>query len=418
MKKIALLTTFNDLNPSYSLCSVVRDQLIMFRKNGYEVVLFALSSFDDKGVPEGVEVRKVVPQIILEPYQGLGFPDKIKEDVKKVKDMCIEHMSDIDIVICHDIFFIDTYLPYNMGIREADLDAKILAWTHSAPSQRPELKDNPHANRFTLPKNTKLVYLNHDKANGLAEMYGAWLKDVRVVHNTRDIRTFWDLDPLVVKLIDKFNILEADIISVYPLSTPRMSGGGKRLESVVKIHGKLKELGYKTRLIVPNAHANADKDKRAIKNMLNYAKEEGLEDGDLIFTSLEGQIFESGVTSKVVSDLFRIANIFIFSTISENSSLVLAEAMLSGNMLVLNKNVGTLLEHAGNKALYVDFNYRTENNDNYYLDLAKIIATEFEHDKSLQTKRRVMQKQNLDYIFKHEIEPLLYEYEEKDIDNR
>lgn len=412
MKTVGIFTTFQDLDPSYSLASVVKDQLNMLVKNGYSPVLFALSSFKDDTVPKGVEVRKTVPQIILEPYQGLNYPDKIKEDVANVKEMCVKNMQDIDILICHDIFFIDTYLPYNMGLREAKLDCKILAWTHSAPSQRPKLDDNPHANRFTLPKNTRLVYLNNDKANDLAEMYGCWLKDVRIVHNSRDVRTFWGLDPLTIKLIDKFGILEADIISVYPLSTPRMAGGGKRLESVVKLHGKLKELGYKTRLIVPNAHANADKDKRAIANMKNYATEVGLGINDLIFTSLEGQEYESGVSSRVVSDLFRLANIFIFPTISENSSLVLAEAMLSGNMLVLNKKVGTLLEHAGNKALYVDFDYRTENNENYYLDLAKIIASEFENDKSLQIKRRVMQKQNMDYIFKHEIEVIFNEYEQ------
>lgn len=411
MKKVALYTTFQDLDPSYSLASVVKDQLTMLVKYGYEPVLFTLASFEDDNVPKGVEVRKIVPQIILEPYKDLGFPDKIKEDVAHVKDMCVKNMQDIDILICHDIFFIDTYLPYNMGLREAELDCKILAWTHSAPSTRPVLEDNPHANRFNLPKNTKLVYLNNDKANDLAEMYGCWLKDVRVVHNSRDVRTFWGLDDLTIKLINKYGILDADIISTYPLSTPRMAGGGKRLESVVKIHGKLKELGYKTKLIVPNAHANADREKKAIANMKHYAEECGLGIHDVIFTSLEGQEYESGVSSKVVSDLFRLSNIFIFPTVSENSSLVLAEAMLAGNLLVLNKNVGTLLEHAGEKALYVDFDYRTENNDNYYLDLAKIIASEFENDRSLQIKRRVMQKQNLDYIFKHEIEILFNEYE-------
>ena len=85
--------------------------------------------------------------------------------------------------------------------------------------------------------------------------------------------------------------------------------------------------------------------------------------------------------------------------------------MLSGNLLVLNKNVGTLLEHAGKDALYFDFTYREpqEANENYYLDLAKIIGSQFEVQKPLQVKRRVLQKQNYDYIFSHEIESLFYE---------
>jgi glycosyltransferase involved in cell wall biosynthesis len=412
-KVIGICTTFYDLNPSYSLASVVLDQLKVFVKNEYKTVLFVLPNFkDDTVVPEGVEIRKIVPQLLLEPYKGTQFPSHWKEDVEKTKIAFKEHMQDIDILICHDLFFIDTYLPYNIAIRESELKADILAWTHSAPSSRPLLVDNPHANRYTLPLKCKLVYLNHDKSNDLAEMYGAWLKDVRVVHNPRDPRTFWGLDPLVIKMIDKYDLFNADIISVYPLSTPRMISG-KGLDKVIKIHSKLKLLGYKTKLIVCNAHANASPEQRMITETKAWASERGVFNDDLIFTSLEGKEYEQGVKGKIVSDLFRISNIFIFPTVSENSSLVLLEAMLSGNLLVLNKKVGTLLEHAGENALYMDFDYKEPQdvNENYYLDLAKIIGSQFKEQKTLQVKKRVLQKFNFDRVFKDEIEPLFYEHE-------
>lgn len=404
--KIGIFTTFQNFNSSYSLTSVVRDQLVACQKK-YETVLFVLPSFkDDALVPKGVEIRKVVPQLILEPYKELGFPDYWKEDVKKVKAMLEKNAKDIDNMICHDIFFIDTYLPYNIGLREADLKCRIFAWTHSAPSQRPVLEDNPHANRFILPPRTKLVYLNHTQTNDLAEMYGAWLKDVRVVHNSRDPRTFWNLDPIVNKLIDKYQLFEKDIISVYPLSTPRMITG-KGLDKAIKLHAKLQELGYKTALIVPNAHANAEKEKRLLNQTLFWASENGLKAEDLIFTSLEGH--ESGVSFNVVSDLFRISNVFIFPTTSENCSLVLLEAMLSGNLCVLNKNVPSLREFGGDNSLYFDFEFREKDNENYYLDLAKILASQFEISKPLQVKRQIIKKFNYNYIFNKQIEPLFWE---------
>lgn len=413
MRVIGILTTFANFDPGYSLCAVVRDQLTALVKHGYKTVLFVLPNFkDDHLVPEGVEVRKIVPQLILEPYKELGYPSHWKEDVTKAKDMFQKNMQDITHLICHDIFFIDTYLPYNIALRESGVMARILAWTHSAPSPRPVLEDNPHANRYTLPPRTTLVYLNYDKSLDLAEMYGAWLKDVRVVHNSRDPRTFWDLDPFVRSLVDRYRILEADIISVYPLSTPRMITG-KGLDKVIKIHSKLKELGYKTCLIVCNAHGNAVRDQRTITELKLWAAERNINAEELIFTSQEGKEYELGVSPRVVSDLFRVSNIFIFPTVSENSSLVLLEAMLSSNLLVLNKRVGTLLEHAGSSALYLDFEYREpkENNESYYLDLAKIIASQFEHSWPLQVKRRALQKNNFDYILKKEIEPLFYEEE-------
>lgn len=365
-RKIGIFTTFYRIDPGYSLCAVVLDQLTSLVKNGYSPVLFTLPSFkDDAFIPEGVETRKVVPQLILEPYKELGFPSHWKEDVEKAKSAIEKNLQDITHLICHDIFFIDTFLPYNIALRESKIPAKFLAWTHSAPSGRPKLEDNPHANRYTLPPRTTLVYLNHDKAHALAEMYGAWLKDVRVVHNSRDPRTFWDLDPLVKKIVDDVNLMEADIISIYPLSTPRMISG-KGLDKVIKIHSKLKELGYKTRLIVCNAHANAQPDKKLIADTKIWASEMGILSHELTFTSQYGPEHELGVSPKVVSDLFRLANVFIFPTHSENSSLVLLEAMLSGNLLVLNELVGTLKEHAGSNALYVDFTYRDKENENYY----------------------------------------------------
>lgn len=409
-KKIGVLTSFYRIDPGYSLCAVVIDQLRALTEHGHNPVLFVLPTFKDEAMlPPGVEVRKIVPQLILEPYKGLGLPDHWKQDVEKAKKLFEQNMQDITDLICHDIFFIDTYLPYNIAMREAKLTCKIYAWTHSGPSQRPELKDNPHANRYTLPPRTKLVYLNHDKVTDLAEMYGAWDNDVRVVHNARDPRTFWNLDPLVVRLIQSYKLFEADIISVYPLSTPRMISG-KGLDKVIKIHAKLKALGYKTRLVVCNAHANAQPDQRLISETRVWASEQGLENQDLIFTSQEGKEFELGVDPKIVSDLFRISNVFIFPTISENSSLVLLEAMLSGNLLVLNKAVGTLREHAGDGALYFDFGTREpkEVNENYFLDLAKIIAAQFENDKALQVKRRALQKFNYDAIYQ-QIERVLYE---------
>ena len=410
-KKVGVFSTFYRIDPGYSLCAVVLDQLNALLERGYKPVLFTLTIFkDDHLVPEGVEIRKVVPQLILEPYKGLGFPEHWKEDVRRVKEMVREHCADITHMICHDTFFIDTYLPYNVGMREAEMPFKIFAWTHSAPSQRPALEDNPHANRYTLPKNTKLVYLNHDKANDLAEMYGAWLKDVRIIKNARDPRTFWDLHPLVQKIYNEYSLHSADIISVYPLSTPRMISG-KGLDRVIKIHSKLKQLGYETRLIIPNAHANAQGEKRLISETTVHAHQQGLELENLVFTStLEAPEYELGVPPKVVSDLFRIANVFIFPTTSENSSLVLLEAMLSGNLLVLNTRVGTLREHAGESALYVDFDYREprETNELYYLDLAKIIASQFEEDKSLQVKRRALKEFNYSRVGR-EIDILLNE---------
>jgi glycosyltransferase involved in cell wall biosynthesis len=432
-KKVGIFTTFYKWDEAYSLTSVVKDQLIAHVKNGYEPVLFVLDVFPEFNnlaadprmwldIPDGVEVRRVIPQIILEPYAGMGIPEKWREDVDRVKQALLEHATDIEVMLTHDIVFIDTYLPYNIALREAELPCRYFHWIHSAPSPRPQIDGNPHANRYTLPSNSRLVYLNNDKSLDLAEMYGTFLSNVRVVYNSRDPRSFWDLHPLVTHLIDKYDLLSADILSIYPVSAPRMIEG-KQVDAVIGIHEQLRKLGYKTKLVICDAHANGHAERIAANERRS---------NDVIFTSLEGgksptmgenkyeDLFpnEHGVPSKVVSDFFRLSNVFIFPTISENCSLILLEAMLAGNLLVLNKDCTGLDEHAGkDNAIYLrfgNFDMGTRKHEHalereeYLRDIALIIKDEVEHSRPLKAKRRALQRFNYDSVFRT-IEPMYYE---------
>ena len=416
MKKVGILTTFYSFDTGYSLCAVVRDQLLALTSIGYSPVLFVLPTFkDDELVPPGTEVRKIVPQLILEPYKGTEYPEHWKEDVAKAREMFEKNMEDIEVLFCHDIFFIDTFIPYNIALREAHpkLKCRIYAWCHSAPSTRLLLENNPHANRFSwnFDDRVKLVYLNHDKVTALAEYYGTWPSNVRVVYNARDPRTFWGLDPFVVKLINEYNLLDKDVITVYPLSTPRMISG-KGLDKVIRIHAEMQKLGMKTALIVPNAHANGHKDKRLISETQVWASHIGLDHSSLVFTSLiDTPQHEMGVSSKIVSDLFRLANIFIFPTYSEVCSLVLLEAMMSGNLLVLNKEVQSLYEFGGaDAAIYFDFTLRDtpKENESYFRDLALITLNAFENSKPLQAKRRAFKNHSLE-VMGRKLEQLIHE---------
>jgi len=92
-KTIGIWTSFYNFSPAYSLVSVVRDQLVMNVKYGYKTVLFVLPSFEGD-VPEGVEVRKVVPALILEKYKGNGSPPDFKEDVKQVVEALKKHVTE------------------------------------------------------------------------------------------------------------------------------------------------------------------------------------------------------------------------------------------------------------------------------------------------------------------------------------
>lgn len=412
--RVAILTTLRDFNPSYSLVSVIKDQLVMHHHYGYDVTLFTLEGFTGE-VPSYTTIKRVLPAITLEPYKGVTYPPSWKEDAKRVEKILREEAQDFDIIITHDWIFIDTYLPYNIGLRDAKLRAKQFHWIHSAPSVRKEFIDNPHANRYVMPQNSKLVYLNHDKTIHVAEMYGTLPSDVGVVHNSLDPRTFWGFSEFVSGLISKYTLFEADIMSVYPLSSTRMVDG-KQVDALIRLHAELKKLGYAVRLIIPNAHANHEKEKKQIVELQAWSKKLGLSHYEVIFTSLEDKQYEiGGIPREYVSELFRLSNVFIFPTYSENCSLVLLEAMASGNFLVLNKMCTGLLEFGGENALYLDFGKedmgaRTTINytDTTWRDYARIISSMYEQNSALKAKMAAFKRFNLDTVFRS-IEKMYYE---------
>jgi len=426
--KVGILTTLYEANTSYSLWTVMESQLVSLVKNGYDTVLFVHDNFnDDAKVPAGVEIRKIVPRFILVDYSTFKEPSEdLDKQAKKVYEVLKKEAADIDVMIEHDMLLQGWFLQYGMAIHKLaeDMPIKWLHWVHSVPKDMPADTKYPHTVRFNIPKNSKLVYLNNFSLQAAAEAYHAFPKDVKIVYNPVDPRLFWHLDPFVKNLVDKYALLEKDFIQVYPLSTPRMIDrenlptmkGGKQIHLVIEIMAALKGLGKKVAIIVANAHANDRREKELISEVLAFAAGKGLNQAELIFTSLEDTPrYEAGVSRGIVSQLFRLSNLFIFPSVSENCPLILMEAMLSNCLLVLNENVGSMREFGKDNALYFKFGSLSEdityhNREQFMVDVAKIIVSEFENNKVLKGANYVKQQLNYDVIFERQILPLLHEY--------
>ena len=413
MKKPGILTTFYNFDSAYSLTSVVKNQLLSLVKHGYKPVLFVHDNFkDDSKVPEGVEVRKVIPRFHLVDYGGnQKLADDFWEQVKTAKDALEKHLKDIDVVLTHDWIFQGWFLPYNLAMRQSNLKCRWLHWIHSAPSPRPADLKPPYDCRYKMMPNSKLIYMNDYDTLRLAEMYGGIIDDVRVVYNSLDPRSFYQFHPLVHTLIDKYRLLEADIVDIYPVSSTRFDG--KRVDKVIQILGQIKKQGKSVRFICPNAHANADREKQAIEKMLQYGEKQGLTRQEMIFTSLEDKKYELGVPHEVVRDLFLLSNLFIFPTLSENCPLILLEAALSKCLLVLNESFPPLRDFFGKDALYFKFgslieNVNYDNEDNYFSDIAKIIIGELNKNRPLNAFAKLKQNFNYDKTFE-QLEILFYE---------
>lgn len=414
--RTAVLTTFYAWDKAYSLTSVVENQLIALVKYGYNPVLFVHDNFKDEDkLPKGIEIRKVIPRFLLKDYSNNKTvePD-FWNQVETIKKVLEEHLKNIDVVLTHDWIFQGWFLNYNVAMRKAqpNLKCKWLHWIHSAPSGRPAGISYPQDCRYSTMPNSKLIYMNNYDTLRLAEMYSGTLDDVRVVYNPLDPRSFYDLQPLTKQLIDKYSLLNADIIDVYPVSSTRFDG--KQVKKVIKLLGKIKEHGKSVRFICCNAHANAEREKKEVESMIHYGIEFGLTRQEIIFTSFEGKEYEQGVSHEIVRDLFQLSNLFIFPTLSENCPLILLEAALSKCLLVLNESFPALRDFFGENALYFRFgsllfNESYNDEERWYYEVAQIIIGELNKNRPLNAFTKLRQKFNYDIIFKQQLEPLFFE---------
>lgn len=417
VKRVVIITTFLNFSPDYSLVSVVADQLRMMVRNDYTPSLVVHEGFpDDEQVPEGVNLLKVMPVLPLHDYQPHEGPKpEFESQVAAIVAAMRPVLAEADVAITHDLIFLGWYLPHNAAIRELAEEfphVKWLHWIHSAPSARPGTLSYPSNLRYSLPPNGKLVYLNNNDALRLAEMYGTSLENVRIVPNSKDPGAFFGLHPLVQDIIDRYPLLTADVVSIFPFSTPRWDG--KNVQKLIWLMAKIKQQGKKVCLVFVNAHANGVREKRTVRELLIYAQSKGLAMADICFTSTLGEQWEYSVPNDAIRQLFQLSNVFIFPSLSECCSLILLEASLCKNLLVLNRDVPSMREFGGERALYpqfgsIQFRVAYQDEDAYWNDWAKIILGALSQERALDSFRLTLGRHNLDAIFKNQLEPLFYE---------
>ncbi len=417
MKRVTVITTFADLGPDYSLATVVKDQLRMLVRHGYTPTFVVQENFhDDQSVPDGVLTLKVMPVLPLHDYQvGQEPRPNFAEQAEKIAAALDPVIAETDVAITHDLMFLGWYLPHNEAIRRLAVEhpaVRWLHWVHSAPSGRPASLNHPSILRYSLPPNSRLVYLNQHDALRLAEMFGTTLENVRVVYNAKDPGSFFGLHPVVQSVMDHYPLASADVVSVFPFSTPRWAG--KNVKKLIWLMAKIKKQGRSVLLVFANAHCNAEGERQIVKHLQAYASARGLTDKEVCFTSTLGPEWEYAVPHEAVRQLFQLSNVFIFPSLSECCSLILLEASICKNLMVLNQDVPSMREFGGDRALYPQFGstlYQVtyQDEDAYWEDWAKIIVGALAQERALDSFRLTLRQHSLDWIFQRQLQPLLYE---------
>lgn len=441
--RVAILTSLVDFSMAYSLVGIILDQARALKKHGYEYDLLCIKNFNrhdaDSIKSERLKVRYILPQTRLYDYRPdepakkterdkngnvvLGFEEQVEVhfggDPEKGWIGYREALRDYDVIIDHDLMFLSWHLPQNAAIRrciEIWPKKNWLHWVHSGPSSPPGNLCEPSTLRFSAAPNSHYVYLNETQALEYSLMINTSKSHVSTVYNPKDIRDVYGFHPETNEMIDRYNLFDHDILVIYPFSTPRWKEKGVR--QLVRIVQFWKKQGIRGRLVLINAHCNSDVDKPKIEAIEAYCKVADLQlDDDVIMTSrfadeIDRKIWRYTVPFRVVRELVLLSNCFIFPSVSECCSLIQAEASIAGKFMVLNRDFPPMLEFSHPSTMNYEF---TKNDPDvnlvYYECIAREIWLNLKGDSAIMNATQARRTfYNRDWIFKQQLEPLLYRH--------
>jgi len=435
MKKIAIIVISCDWNSAYSVISVVKSQIRSLVHAGYSprVILLKKSLpwiFRDK-----VDYRMCLPLVKHDADHG-KVDLKFFKDVSSIAKVLKKNLEGIDIVLSHDLLYLSRLLPYNIAVRKVSRSLKKtqwLHWAHSSPQNPPRRKASyPYNMLYKDMPRSKFVSVTEAQAEGYAKMYGVSKSKIMIVNNPRATQDFMNLGPITRRLIEKYRLFEADILTIMPTILSRVY---KQQEVTLYLIAALKSAGKKVRLIFANAYGQKQKDEEGFRMLqLKWlARKLGLSEQEVIFTSEVDSKLKDGCPAKVIKDLLQISNIYIHPSGYETGSLALMEAALTKNLCIINRDLYSLRRIVKQDALWFKFDtvvwavskkykikefsggfykyfYRYyQDNQAIFSAYARKIIKALKEDKALSFFNRVKKELNEQVVFEKQLKPLLEE---------
>lgn len=425
--KAAILTMFNGLDRTYSLVNVVAEHLTMLLKAGVPTKVLVSQDCPDQDrfgifADDRLEWVKVTNRYMGKQIHWYDYSqpsgnihETFQGEAETIAQDLVNHLSDVDICLMHDIHYQGWHLIHNIAVRMAQKSlphVRFAAFTHSAPVNRPPKVLPPFSARYTPMPNTIYVYPTWVGIPALAKQYAVPEGRCRVVNNSLDLLA--DLSDTTKKLAENIDLISPDILIIYPgrLTT------GKQFEKVASFAGAIR---MKTELAVsvvfcdfPSMDIEAKKYKQIIRTSGFKA---GLEENQICFTSDLGH--PHGLPRTSVLELFTLSNLFICPSYSESFGLTVLEAASRGNFLVLNQAVPSLDELGRHLQAYFmrwnarNFGYDTRENyrpseQAYLEEHAERVVAKMRENPVIHAKTQIRKRYSPQWIWKNQLEPLLY----------
>jgi len=427
-KRVAILTTFSSYSEAYSLNRVVQNQIRMLVDNGYKPVVIVGEHFKpvQDYLDSNIEIRRI-PDVPV--FNEVKMDPTFDQDVTAIERELSKCLKGIDVVLTHDVIYQPAavkHLVASKRVAARKPNIRWMHWIHSATSPytlqklRPLFVDEYAKIIGEKFPNSFYIFFNEYSRFRIAKNFNVAVEDVKTVYHPTDIKAFYKIEDTSWDIIKKYDMLSADVMGTYPIRLDR----GKQVERYIKTMAAFKRLGKSVRLVIGDFHSNGGDKVVYRKELKETAKEWGLTENELIWLSEQKSDWEVEVPYQVISDFFRLSNVFVMPSVSESYSLITQEAGLSGVTMAVNGDFPPFREifgtasHCGDYTKFssnidiltgLDGDTKSEpnNEQEFYLYLAKAMNYDLENDRSLKMKTFLKKERNLDYVFKHQLEPLI-----------
>lgn len=422
-KDVYILSNFSTYLRSFSPIIIVKTQLQMLRNAGYKPVLIVCDGWDPGDDPIFANVETKFLSAVS--YQDPPVVNEIfHEDVELIHTQLDEIIPDGAVVLTHDLIFLPDYTKMHLAARRLANEKEKIFWVHTVHSATGpntliaeremygEVYKKLLESKFP---NSIVAYPNAQDIPRVARNFHYEEYEViEVPHSTDPVE---GMHPIVQRLYSNRNLGAADVLMIYPIRFDR----GKKPEMHVRLIAALREIGLTAHVVYCDFQSTGG-DKVVYKNEVkDLAAQLGVAD-DITFLSEFDDMCQLEVEHSLILDLFTLSNVFILPSRSETYSLIAQEAMLKGNLCILNYDFPAFRQIYGKKALYRQFDGaeiafdgfdgKTDTTHTdigaYFRDrLAIPLRGWLENDKVLSAKTWVRTKRNPDYVFRNFIEPLI-----------
>lgn len=419
---VYLLSNFSTYLRSFSPIIVVMEQVKMLTRAGYNPILIASEGWDP---PEDTIFAKTETKYLY-PF-AQHDPNSKAEDIEETVGLAYNQLNDVlpdgAVVITHDLIFLPDYTILNLAARRLARDRSSISWVHEVHSatnpeivaQERSMYGDKYAEALNSPfPNSVIAYPNAYDIPRVARNFN-FEEDqiVEVPHSTDPTE---GMHPLVQRLYDEKRLGNCEVLMILPIRLDR----GKYAEANIRLIAACNQNGMSAHLVICDFQSTGDDKVVYREDLKKLANELGAIDC-VTFISEFDDMAAMEISHDIILDLFTLSNVFLLASKSETYSLIAQEAMMKGNLALLNHDFAPFRQIYGRNALYKQFDganiamdgYNGEistkqsNILEYYLHMAKAVKYYLQNDKVLAAKTWVRTQRNPDAVFRNFLEPLL-----------